>query len=217
MKPNRQSAIGNRQCSAILLSAGQSKRMSAFKPLLPFGDMTVVEACVHVLKEGGVDEIVVVLGHRAEEVQRQIEHLNVRFAFNRKAESEMSESIACGVKEISPNSNSTFITLVDQPAVPPKVITQLIQARDITKARLIVPTYQNRGGHPVLIDLSLKDELLSLDSQKSLRGLLEKYADEILRLEVASPFIRRDIDTWEDYRNLYMEIFGTEPPIQASR
>jgi CTP:molybdopterin cytidylyltransferase MocA len=185
--------------------------MGAFKPLLPFGDATVIETCISVLKEGGVDEIVVVLGHRAEEVQKRIEHLNVSFAFNRKAESEMSESIACGVWEISSNSNSTFIALVDQPAVPSEVITQLTKIN----SRLVIPTYKNCGGHPVLIDLSLRDELLNLDLQKGLRGLFEKYADEVLRVEVASPFIHRDIDTWEDYRNLYLEIFGTEPPIQA--
>ena len=209
MKPNRQLSIGNRQCSAILLAAGQSKRMGAFKPLLPFGDATVIETCIRVLREGGVDEIVVVLGHRAEEVIKRIEHLNVRFAFNRKAESEMSDSIACGVREISSNSNSTFIALVDQPAIPSNVISKLIK----TKARLVIPAYKNRGGHPVLIDLSLRDELLNLDSQKGLRGLFEKYAEEVLRVEVSSPFIRRDIDDWEDYRNLYLEIFGKEPPI----
>jgi CTP:molybdopterin cytidylyltransferase MocA len=189
--------------------------MGAFKPLLPFGDVTVVESCVRALQEGGVDEIVLVLGHRADEVKEKIKHLNVNFVFNPKPESEMSESIACGVGELSLNVESTFIALVDQPAIPSSIIRKLIQTREQTNAKLIVPTFQNRGGHPVLIDLCFRGALLNLDSQHGLRGLLEKHKSEVLRVEVGSPFICRDIDTWEDYRALYLEVFGTEPPDQT--
>jgi CTP:molybdopterin cytidylyltransferase MocA len=190
--------------------------MGVFKPLLPFGNQTVIESCVLNLKGGGVDEIIVVTGHRAEEVKKQVEDLNVKFAFNPKEESEMSESIAYGVREIYQNAKAVFIALVDQPAIPSKIIKQITQARDITKKRLIVPTFQGRGGHPVLLDLSLKDELLNLDSQKGLRWVFEIYKDEVLRLEVDSPYIRNDIDTWEDYRSLHKEVFGVEPPNQES-
>ena len=58
--------------AAILLAAGQSKRMGAFKPLLPFGNKTVIECCIDYLREGGVETIVVVLGHRADEVRKSI-------------------------------------------------------------------------------------------------------------------------------------------------
>lgn len=202
--------------SAILLSAGQSKRMGAFKPLLPFGDLTIIETCIHTLKDGGVDETIVVIGHRAEEIQEKIKHLKANFAFNRNSESEMSESIACGVREISQHSQATFIALVDQPAIPSKVITQIIQAKQLVNTPLIVPTFQGRGGHPVLADLKLRNQLLNLDSSKGLRSLVEEYKEDVLRLEVDSPFIRKDLDTWEDYRNLYLEVFGTEPPVQVN-
>lgn len=202
--------------SAILLSAGQSKRMGAFKPLLPFGDITIVETCIHTLRDSGVDEIIVVIGHRAEEIQEKIKNLKVRFAFNPKADSEMSESISCGVREISQEAKATFIALVDQPAIPSKVINQIIQAKQLVKTPLVVPTYQGRGGHPVLVDLKLRNQLLNLDPAKGLRSLFEDYKDEVLRLEVDSPFILKDLDTWEDYRNLYLEVFGVEPPSQVN-
>jgi CTP:molybdopterin cytidylyltransferase MocA len=187
--------------------------MGAFKPLLPFGDVTVIESCINALREGGVDEIIVVLGHRADEVKERIKRLNVSFAFNPKPESEMSESIACGAREFSSDVDSTFIALVDQPAIPSRVIRKLIQTRQRTNAKLIVPTFQNRGGHPVLVDLCFRKELLNLDSQNGLRGLFEKRKDEVLRVEVDSPYIQRDIDAWEDYENLYLEVFGVEPPV----
>jgi len=75
----------------------------------------------------------------------------------------------------------------------------------------VKPTSNGRGGHPVLVDLSLRDELLGLNPKLGLKGLFDKHNDEVKRLEVDSPYIARDIDTWDDYRALYIEVFGAEP------
>ena len=191
--------------------------MGAFKPLLPFGERTVVEACVGNLLEGGVEEIVVVVGHRADEVRARLEHLPIRFAVNAEAESEMGVSIARGVEQVSPQAEAVFIALVDQPAIPPEVVRFLIAERKRTGARLIVPEYEGRGGHPVLIDLSFRRELMNLDSQRGLRALFEAHREEILRAGVASAYIARDMDRWDDYRELYQEVFGTEPTEGSSQ
>src|SRR5918993_92601 len=88
--------------SAVLLAAGRSRRMGAFKPLLPFGGRTVAEACVESLRAGGAGEVVVVLGHRAEELRARLEGYGfVRFALNEEAGSEMGASIARGVERVS--------------------------------------------------------------------------------------------------------------------
>lgn len=186
--------------------------MGAFKPLLPFGERSVVEACVGDLLEGGVEEIVIVVGHRAEEMRERLTHLPVRFAVNMDAESEMGVSIARGVEQTPSQAEAAFIALVDQPAIPPEVIRLLIAERGRTGARLIVPEHKGRGGHPVLIDLSFRQELLSLDQERGLRALFEIYRKDVLRVPVASPYVVRDMDTWDDYRALYREVFGTEPP-----
>src|SRR5207245_6743724 len=68
--------------AALLLAAGRSRRMGAFKPLLPFGDRTVIERCVANLRAAGVREVIVVLGHRADEVRAHLGDSEVRFAFN---------------------------------------------------------------------------------------------------------------------------------------
>jgi molybdenum cofactor cytidylyltransferase len=62
--------------AAILLAAGRSKRMGAFKPLLSFGKQTVIESCIDSLRRGGVaaESIVVVVGHRADELKRRLDH-----------------------------------------------------------------------------------------------------------------------------------------------
>jgi molybdenum cofactor cytidylyltransferase len=197
--------------SAILLAAGRSRRMGAFKPLLPFGERTVVEACINNLRSGGVEEIVVVIGHRADEIRGRLAHLPVRFAINAEAESEMGVSIARGIEQISPQAEAVFIALVDQPAIPPEVVRFLIAERKRTRAQLIVPEHEGRGGHPVLMDLSFRPQLLNLDPQKGLRGLFEAHREVVSRVPVASIYIARDMDRWDDYCALHREVFGTEP------
>jgi molybdenum cofactor cytidylyltransferase len=200
--------------AAILLAAGRSRRMGAFKPLLPFGAQTVIETCINNLLAAQVEEVVVVLGHRAEEVRARLSHLPIRFALNREVESEMSASIARGVEALSLGGESAvLIALADQPAVTTQEIERVTQAYSRTGARLVVPEWQGRGGHPVLIDLEFRAALLDLDSRRGLRALFDAHAGEVLRVPVASGYVARDMDTWEDYRALHEEVFGVPPPV----
>ena len=200
--------------AAILLAAGQSKRMGAFKPLLPFGNTTVIECCLDYLQQGGVQTIVVVLGHRADEVCQQLNTRRVIFALNPDPNSEMGASIAAGIRALPASSAATLIALVDHPAVPPTVVSTLIEAWH-DGARLIVPTWHGRGGHPVLIDLSFKPELLNLDATSGLRALFDAHRNDVKRIQVDSPYIARDMDTWDDYLTLHQEVIrkpAPEPP-----
>lgn len=67
---------------ALLLAAGRSRRMGAFKPFLPFGERTVIEACLENLRAAGLREIIVVVGHRADEVRAKLKDWRVDFAHN---------------------------------------------------------------------------------------------------------------------------------------
>ena len=205
-RPNQVNA-----CTAILLAAGQSKRMGAFKPLLPFGNKTVIECCIDYLREGGVETIVVVLGHRADEVRKRLARHDVIFALNPDPNSEMGASIAAGIRELPETAKATLIALSDHPAVPANVVSTLIDAW-ANGARLVIPTWQNRGGHPVLVDMSFKSELLSVGASGGLRTLFESHPDKVRRIEVNSPFIARDMDTWDDYLTLHREATGEPAP-----
>jgi CTP:molybdopterin cytidylyltransferase MocA len=198
--------------AAVLLAAGRSKRMGAFKPLLPFGKQTVIESTIDYLRRGGVapDSIVVVLGHRAEEILKRIGGSGVRSFLNPDPDSEMSASIAAGIGKI-PSSGATLITPADLPAVPPSVVSTLICEWQ-NGSKLVIPTWQNRGGHPVLIDLHYRTELQNLDSKRGLKGLFEAHQADVKRIPVDSPFIARDMDTWDDYVALHQEVFGEPLP-----
>ena len=197
--------------TAILLAAGRSRRMGAFKPLLPFGNQTVIESCIDYLRRGGVETIVVVMGHSTPELLKRVGELGVESVLNTDPNSEMTASIAAGITKIPSPTGATLITPADLPAVPPAVVSQLI-AEWQKGAKLIIPTWQNRGGHPVLVDLSFRSELQNLDPNLGLKSLFNTHPNEVTRLPVDSPFIARDMDTWDDYVALYTEVFGVAPP-----
>ncbi|MDQ2975045.1 MAG: nucleotidyltransferase family protein [Acidobacteriota bacterium] len=201
------------EVAAIILAAGRSERMGAFKPLLPFGSQTVIGSCIKLLRDGGVETVVVVLGHdpRADDLKQHLKDSRVSFAVNPDATSEMSASIACGVRELTDSAKAVVITPADHPAVPAEVVERLISEWR-QGARLVMPIWKGHGGHPVLIDLGFRRELLSLDPNRGLKALFDVHRDDLRRVDVDSNYIARDMDTWDDYAALHQEVFGVPPP-----
>lgn len=202
--------------AAVLLAAGRSRRMGAFKPLLAFGDRSVIQTCIDNLRAAHVDEIVVVVGHRSDDTRRSISGASVRLAINAEPDSEMSVSIARGLEQVSNDAKALLIALVDHPAVSHDIIEMIVDEWK-RGARLVQPEYNGRGGHPVLVDLQYRDELLGLDPARGLRSLFENHRNEVRRLPVDSPFVARDMDTWEDYVRLHEEVFGRPPEPLSGR
>ena len=189
--------------------------MGKFKPLLRFGNQTVIESCVSKLRAASVAEIVVVLGHRAEDMREKLKSASVAFVTNPNSDSEMSASIVLGVDALTDTARAVLIMPADHPAIHPETVELLIE-RWRGNAKLIQPDFEGKGGHPVLIDLSYRDELKRLDSHSGLRGFFNKHRHEVMRIPVNSPFVARDMDTWEDYCALHEDVFGRKPKEIAS-
>ena len=200
------------EVAAIVLAAGRSQRMGAFKPLLPFGAKTVIESCIEYLRAGGIETVIVVVGQGSgpEELKQHLKDSRVIFAINPDPASEMSVSIACGLRAIPEAAKVVVITPADQPAVPAGVVQMLINEWK-NGARLVMPTNKGRGGHPVLVDLDFLDELLSLNDSRGLKGFFDAHQNQVSRVAVDSNYIARDMDTWDDYRALHQEVFGVSP------
>jgi molybdenum cofactor cytidylyltransferase len=201
------------EVAAIILAAGRSERMGVFKPLLPFGAKTVIEACIEYLRAGGVGTVVVVLGEgpSAADLKRHLQDSGVIFAINPDAASEMSASIACGLREIPESAKAVVITPADHPAVPAEVVQMLINEWK-KGARLVLPTNKGHRGHPALVDIGFRDELLSLDPSRGLKAFFDAHQEQASRVAIDSNYIARDMDTWDDYRALHQEVFGVPPP-----
>ncbi len=196
--------------AAIILAAGQSSRMGAFKPLLPFGNTTVIEHTIDYLRRGGIETVTVVVGHRAEELITHLQDTGITFATNPDADSAMAASIVQGVRALPTDGRAVVITPVDHPAVPAEVVTRLIDEWR-GGAPLVIPTNKGRGGHPVLIDLSFRAQLLKLDPARGLKSFFDAHRNEVTCVAVNSNYIARDMDTWDDYRSLHQEVFGALP------
>lgn len=196
--------------SGILLAAGESKRMGGqFKPLMKWGRTTVIDTCIRNLKKARLDEIIVVLGHREADIRARCSHSGVSFVVNPDYKKGMISSVKTGISIASSQTDAFLIALVDQPMLPGDLINQLaIIHDDNPDARITVPVYQGRHGHPIVISKSFEPEIMALDddSPEGLRALINRHRDEITEVEVASPVVLEDIDTPEDYEKYATQV-----------
>jgi len=186
---------------AIVLAAGESRRMGTQKLLLPFGDTTVVGAAVRAAKASRAGRTLVVLGSDHEAVRDALEPLSVGFVINPNYRLGMLTSIQAGIRALPPEAKAAVIVLGDQPFLASRVIDGIVEAYGKSAKGIIIPAFKGRRGHPVLIDLKHRAEVVALDPCDGLRALMLAHPEDILEVEVADPNILRDLDTPEDYRS----------------
>jgi CTP:molybdopterin cytidylyltransferase MocA len=188
--------------SAVLLAAGESRRMGEFKQLLTLAGKSFVECCVDNLLRSRASEVVVVTGHREAEVRRALGARPVKFAYNIDYKSGMSASVARGLEAVDEKAQAVLIALVDQPQIGPPIINRVIEAYEKAHPSIVIPTYEGRNGHPIILDLKLREEIFSIDSDQGLRQVVHAHYDEIMRIEVGDDSVLKDCDYPEDYVRL---------------
>lgn len=186
--------------SAIILAAGQSRRMGQSKMLLPWGSRTVIEHVVATFLDAGIENILVVTGGEHERVEKAIDLYPVRRVHNKDfAAGEMLSSLQCGLKALPEGAQAALIGLGDQPQVQQETIRAIRDAYRKDVARLIVPSFQRKRGHPWLVARSLWEEILALQPSQTPRDFLNSHASEILYVNIDTPTVLTDLDTPEDY------------------
>lgn len=186
--------------SAILLAAGESRRMGSFKQLLPLGGKTFVECCVDNLLASKAGEVVVVTGHREADVRAALAGRSVRFAHNTDYRAGMSSSIKHGIAALRDDARACLIALVDQPEISINVFNLVIDAYLADAPLIVVPTYEGRRGHPIVLDLKLRNEILQMDPNSGLRQVVSSHREQTRFLDVSTQTVLLDFDTPEDYR-----------------
>jgi len=188
--------------SAIILAAGESKRMGEPKQLMPFGQSTILEkAIINNLLSSAVNEIIVVLGYRAEEVLKTIATKPVKIAINPDYKQGMSTSIIAGLSLIARQAQAVMLALGDQPLVDSQTINRLIEEFYNHDKGIVVPTYHGKRGHPVIFAIKYKQKLLELKGDIGGREVIKDHPDDILEVAVDSESVITDIDTINDYRS----------------
>ena len=185
---------------AIILAAGASTRMKRQKLLLPFNGKTIIENVVENVAKVVGSNIMVVLGSHSEEIKSSIENRNVRFCKNENYLNGMLSSAICGFRALPQEAKAALVFLGDQPQIPPQAANLVIDAWNQSKKGIVMPMFNGRRGHPVLIETRYKFEIEKLDPERGLKTLSEKYKDDVFEVECEIPEILRDIDTPEEYQ-----------------
>ncbi len=199
--------------SAIILAAGESRRMGQPKMLLPWGNVSVLEHVISVFSGAGMEDILIVTGAIREQIEEAVvkygKRYPVRSVYNKDyAHGEMLSSLQCGLRALAPTdlSNAESVTaaalvgLGDQPQIQERSVRLVSEAFMETESPIVIPSFQMRRGHPWLVARPLWAELLDTHPPQSPRDFLNAHPSDIHYVNTDTPSILVDLDTPEDYQ-----------------
>ena len=185
--------------SAVLTAAGESTRMGRPKPLLTWRGLTLVEYQVASLTAGGASEVIVVLGHRHEDISPHVRGPGVRYVVNRRYRDGRSTSIRAGIAQTAPEAEAIVLLGVDQPR-PHEIVAEAVASHLDSGALITSPRRNGRGGHPIVFSPALRDELNAITEEgQGIRQVFQAHRDEVNEIEIDDPVIHLDLNTVEAY------------------
>jgi molybdenum cofactor cytidylyltransferase len=188
-----------RRVVGIVLAAGESRRMGRLKALLPFGERTVIEQVLQPLLQAELAAVVVVLGHRAADIAAVIQQLPVQLLYNPDYQHGMTTSVQAALRDITPIPDAYLLALVDQPHLDQGLIQQLLTVYACTSKGIIIPTYQGKRGHPIVIAARYRQDILALGLHQGLHLVTRAHPEDTLQMPVDNDDILRDMDYQTDY------------------
>jgi molybdenum cofactor cytidylyltransferase len=187
----------------IVLAAGRSSRLGRPKQLLPVHGEPLIRHTLRRVLASSLDQVILVVGHQADEVRAAVAGLPAECVFNPDAAAGQSTSVRAGLAALSPDVESAIFILGDQPGVDPKVIDTLIEAWRNSRSAVVAPRYEDKTGNPVLFDRRVFPELALLEGDTGARPVVRAYQDSgELELAPVSGAAPPDVDTEADYAAL---------------
>lgn len=193
--------------SGVVLAAGRSERMGMPKQLLPLAGRPMLQHVLDTALASRLNEVVIVLGHRADAVRDAIRYANrapVRVVTNPDAAAGQSSSLRLGLQSVDPSARAAAILLGDQPGMEAALIDDVAKAFLSSPLPAARPMYTTGNGtlpgHPVFLDRKLWPEVARLEGDQGARDLLTRHPEWLLQVPTAGA-PPPDIDTWETYRS----------------
>lgn len=191
----------HRRVTAVVLAAGQSKRMGRTKQLMPWGDSTVLGQTLATLAASLVHDILVVTGHEAQAVARVAAEAGLKTIHNPNyADGEMLSSLQTAVAALPADRAAVLVVLADQPMLAPATVDAILAGYWRGQGSLVAPEYGGQRGNPVLIDRPHFEALLALPSGAAPRALLRRHPEALHLVTVDDPAVLRDLDEPQDYQ-----------------
>ncbi len=186
---------------AIVLAAGESRRMEKPKPLLRFGSATFLEQIISVLRRSTVDRITVVLGAKAEMIADSVDLSKARVVVNTDYRQGQLSSLIAGLKKTPADTEAIVLCLVDNPLITPEIVDRIIEVFKQTQSPIVLPTFGGKRGHPALFSKLLFDDLRNAPTDMGARHVVHAHEDRIVEVEMSDDTILAKIDTPEEYRS----------------
>jgi CTP:molybdopterin cytidylyltransferase MocA len=173
--------------------------MGRLKALLPFGPHTVLEQVLQPLLQAALSGIVVVVGYRAADLAAVLTALPVQILENPDYQHGMTTSVQVALRHITPLPEAYLLALVDQPNIGLGPVRRLVEAFAHTRKGILIPTYQGKRGHPILLAVRYREAVLALGPQQGLNLVTRGHPEDTLEVPVESDDILRDMDYQADY------------------
>jgi molybdenum cofactor cytidylyltransferase len=186
--------------AAVILAGGKSERMGRSKALLPLEGQTFADRLIQTFSEV-CDSVILVLGHEAESVRAQLRS-NPLFAVNVDYERGQLSSLQCGLRALPDAIDGYFFTPVDIPAFQPSTVKAIAAAFQGEATPFVVPRFNGKHGHPVLVQAAVKHEFLALPLTAQARDVVHEYRDRTTYVDVDDRFIVKDVDDPSEYESL---------------
>lgn len=183
--------------AAIILAAGESRRMGFPKALLPYRNETFLDTLIG-LFSARCAPVIVVLGAGAQQIRERVTR-PATFVLNPDYSRGMTTSLQCGLRAVPAEAEGVLFTLVDHPAVSPETVDALLTG---PRPLVRVPRYGGDRGHPIWFSRELIPEFLAIPDGGAANEVVRRHRPETEFLDVNDPGIVADIDDPEAYRQL---------------
>jgi len=187
----------------IILAAGQSKRMREMnKLLIKIDNQTMIEKIVDISLKSSANNTIVVLGYENDILQRILDNKKITTIVNKEYLKGQSSSLQLGISALPEDCDAALIMLGDMPNINSRLINQLIENYNPNDNKsIIIPTYKNKKGNPVLIDREFFPDILSIKGDKGAKDIIKVNKNYIKELPQKNSTIVEDIDTKDDLAN----------------
>ena len=185
--------------SAIMLAAGQSKRMKGENKLSKkINGIPLINHSVKNILDSSVDELIIVLGYQKEIIEKIInKNEKIKLVFNKDFETGMASSIKIGLNNLSKNTEAFFICLGDMPYVNHNIYNELIKSKNNND--VVIPTYNGQQGNPILFSKTIKNILMNVSGDSGAKKIIDARKQKIFKFETNDLSVTQNFNTKDSF------------------